>query len=77
MAAITFDYGSLQGPILETAKTTIEAFDYGWLNGAIVGKTVAAAPGGFSSAFFRENAGLGSIGGGPFARANAGLGAIA
>ena len=32
---------------------------------------------GFSTALFRENAGVGTIGGGPFARANAGLGAIA
>lgn len=33
--------------------------------------------GGFLTALFRENAGVGGIGGGPFARANAGLGAIA
>jgi hypothetical protein len=37
----------------------------------------ATAAGGFSTALFRENAGVGAIGGGPFARANAGLGAIA
>lgn len=35
-----------------------------------------AAGGGFSSAFFRENAGAGAVGGGPFARANAGQGAV-
>ena len=39
--------------------------------------TLGAAAGGFSTALFRENAGVGAIGGGPFARANAGLGAIA
>lgn len=39
--------------------------------------TAVGGGGGFSSAFFRENAGLGVAGGGPFARANAGLGAVA
>lgn len=40
-------------------------------------KSDGAGGGGFSTALFRENAGLGGVGGGPFARANAGLGAIA
>lgn len=39
--------------------------------------SVTAAAASYSSAFFRENAGVGAMGGGPFARANAGLGAIA
>jgi len=35
--SVTFDYGSLQGPVIESPKADMKAFDYGSLNGPVVG----------------------------------------
>lgn len=52
-------------------------YDLFWVPRRSAPKKAATAAGGFSTALFRANAGLGAIGGGPFARANAGVGAVA
>lgn len=48
MTSPTFAYGSIYGPIVESPKSAadLKAFNYGWLNGPLVGISVggAAAP---------------------------------
>lgn len=48
MAAVDFDYGSLYGPVIETAKTDMETLAYGSLYGPVVGVETAAPPAGLS-----------------------------
>ena len=40
--SVTFAYGSLRGPVVESPKADMKKFDYGSLNGAVVGIEAAA-----------------------------------